>query len=113
MLEPKKVEEELGQVEIQHVFNISKVGKVAGCFVREGKILRNSYVRVIRDGIVMYPKKEGVHGKLASLKRFKDSVSEVKAGFECGLSVEGFDKIKEGDIVEAYTIKEVKQTLDD
>lgn len=112
MLEPKQVEEELGLVEIQQVFNITKVGNIAGCLVQEGKVTRNSFVRVVRNGIVVFPKKEGVHGKLASLKRFKDNAMEVKAGTECGLSIEGFDDIKEGDLVEVYEVKEVKQTLE-
>ena len=111
MLEPKEVEEVLGMVEIQQVFKISKVGSVAGCLVQEGKVLRNGYVRVIRDGIVEYPKKEGVHGELSSLKRFKDNVNEVKAGMECGLTVKNFNDIKEGDMLEIYELKEVKQKL--
>jgi len=111
LLEPKEVEEVIGMVEIQQVFKISKVGIVAGCLVKEGKVTRNGNVRVIRDGIVVYPKKEGVHGTLSSLKRFKDSVSEVKNGMECGLTIDNFNKIKEGDQLEVYEIKEVKQTL--
>ncbi|WP_052597819.1 translation initiation factor IF-2 [Aureispira sp. CCB-QB1] len=111
MLEPKQVEEVIGMVEVQQVFKISKVGAVAGCFVQEGKITRNSYVRVIRGGIVEYPKKEGVHGELSSLRRFKDSVTEVKNGFECGLTMKNYNDLKEGDVLEVYEIKEVKQTL--
>lgn len=111
MLEPKQVEEVIGSVDIQQVFKISKVGTVAGCFVQEGKVTRNSYIRVIRGGIVEYPKKEGVHGELASLRRFKDNVAEVKNGFECGLSIKNYSDLKEGDVLEVYEIKEVKQTL--
>ncbi|WMX15188.1 translation initiation factor IF-2 [Aureispira sp. CCB-E] len=111
MLEPKQVEEVIGMVEVQQVFKISKVGAVAGCFVQEGKITRNGYVRVIRGGIVEYPKKEGVHGELSSLRRFKDSVTEVKNGFECGLTMKNYNDLKEGDVLEVYEIKEVKQTL--
>ncbi|BDS14638.1 translation initiation factor IF-2 [Aureispira anguillae] len=111
MLEPKQVEEITGMVDVQQVFKISKVGAVAGCFVQEGKVTRNSYVRVIRDGIVEYPKKEGVHGELSSLRRFKDSVSEVKNGFECGITLKNYNDLKEGDVLEIYDIKEVKQTL--
>lgn len=111
MLEPKQVEEVIGSVDIQQVFKISKVGAVAGCFVQEGKITRNSYIRVIRGGIVEYPKKEGVHGELSSLRRFKDNVTEVKAGFECGLTIKNFNDLKEGDTLEVYEVKEVKQTL--
>ncbi|EJF52487.1 translation initiation factor IF-2 [Saprospira grandis DSM 2844] len=111
MLEPKQVEETIGSVAIQTVFSISKVGKVAGCMVQSGKVTRNSHIRVIRDGIVIFPKKEGQHGELSSLKRFKDSVPEVKNGFECGLTIRNFDGIREGDEIEVYEIKEVKQTL--
>ncbi len=111
LLEPKQVEEVLGRVDVQQVFKISKVGTVAGCFVQEGKITRNSFIRVIRGGIVEYPKKEGVHGELSSLRRFKDSVQEVKNGFECGLTIKNYNDLKEGDQLEVYEIKEVKQTL--
>jgi len=111
MLEPKQVEEVVGMVDIQEVFKFSKSGVVAGCFVQEGKITRNSYIRIIRGGIVEYPKKEGVHGQLSSLRRFKDSVPEVKMGFECGLTIKNYNDIKEGDVIEVYEIKEVKQKL--
>ena len=111
MLEPKQVEEVVGMVEIQQVFKITKVGAVAGCFVQEGKILRNSYIRIIRDGIVQFPKKEGVHGELSSLKRFKDNVSEVKNNMECGLTIKGYNDMREGDMIEVYEVKEVKQKL--
>ncbi len=111
MLEPKQVEETIGTVAIQAVFNITKVGNVAGCMVTHGRVHRNSYIRVIRNGIVIFPKKEGVHGELSSLKRFKDSVMEVKNGFECGLTVKNFEDIKEGDEIEVYEVKEVKQKL--
>ncbi|MBL4650195.1 MAG: translation initiation factor IF-2 [Aureispira sp.] len=111
MLEPKQVEEVIGSVDVQQVFKISKVGAVAGCFVQDGKILRNSFIRVIRNGIVEYPKKEGVHGELSSLRRFKDSVPEVKNGFECGLTMKNYNDLQEGDVLEIYEVKEVKQTL--
>ena len=111
MLEPKQVEEVIGSVDVQQVFKISKVGAVAGCFVQDGKILRNSFIRVIRNGIVEYPKKEGVHGELSSLRRFKDSVPEVKNGFECGLTMKNYNDLQEGDVLEVYEVKEVKQTL--
>lgn len=111
MLEPDKEERVTGEVEVRETFKISKVGTIAGCYVQNGKISRNSLVRVIRDGIVVYPTKEGVTGELASLKRFKDDVKEVKAGFECGLNVKNYNDIKVGDIIEAYEIVEVKKTL--
>jgi translation initiation factor IF-2 len=111
MLEPKQVEDVTGLITVQAVFNITKVGNVAGCLVQSGKVTRNSYVRVIRNSIVVFPKKEGVNGELSSLKRLKDNVSEVKAGFECGLTIKNFDDFKEGDEVEVYELKEVKQKL--
>lgn len=113
LLQPKQVEKEVGMVEIREVFKITKVGTVAGCYVTEGKITRNSFIRIIRDGIVIFPTKENSQGELSSLKRFKDSVSEVKAGFECGLTIKNFDAINQGDMIEVYEIVEVKQKLDD
>jgi translation initiation factor IF-2 len=112
MLEPTKEENITAQVEVRETFKISKVGTVAGCFVQEGKINRNSLIRIIRDGIVIYPVKEGQTAELSSLKRYKDDVREVKSGMECGLSVRNYNDIKVGDIIEAYEIVEIKQTLD-
>ncbi len=112
LLEPKEEEEVTGYIEIRDVFSISRIGKIAGCYVQSGKVTRNSKVRVIRDGIVIYPTKEGVIGQLASLKRFKDDVKEVKNGMECGLSIKNFNDIKVGDEIEAYVINEIQQTLD-
>ena len=111
MLEPTKEEEIVGQTEIRDVFKISKVGTVAGCFVQEGKISRNHYIRIIRDGIVVYPGNANQNAELSSLKRFKEDVKEVRAGLECGLTIKNFNDIKEGDIVESYVINEVKATL--
>ena len=111
MLEPTKEEEIVGQAEVREVFKISKVGTVAGCFVQEGKISRNHYVRIIRDGIVVYPVHEGQHVDITSLKRFKEDVKEVRSGLECGLTIRNFNDIKVGDIIEAYIVKEVKSTL--
>ena len=102
-----KIEEKIvGSAEIRETFKISKVGTIAGCFVTEGKILRSSNVRVIREGVVVYT------GALGSLKRFKDDAKEVAKGFECGLNIERFNDIKVGDVVEAYEEVEVKQTLE-
>jgi translation initiation factor IF-2 len=112
MLEPTKEEKILGQVEVREVFKISKVGTVAGCFVLEGKVTRNSLIRVIRDGIVIYPTKENSHGELSTLKRFKDDVKEVKAGLECGLTIKNYNDIKVGDIIEVYEINEIRGKLD-
>ncbi len=111
MLEPTKEERITATVEVREVFKISKVGTIAGCFVQEGKISRNDHIRVVRDGIVIFPMKEGVVGELASLKRFKDDVKEVKNNFECGMNVKNFNDIKVGDIIEGYEIVEIKQKL--
>lgn len=111
MLEPTKEERIVCNLEVREVFKISKVGTVAGCYVQDGKITRNTHVRVIRDGIVIYPTKEGVVGEIASLKRFKEDVKEVKAGLECGVGIKNFNDIKVGDIIEGYDIVEVKQKL--
>lgn len=111
MLEPTKEEEILGQVEVRETYKISKVGTIAGCYVTEGKVTRNSLVRLVREGIVVYPTKEGVTGEISSLKRFKEDAKEVKSGFECGITIKNFNDIKVGDVIEAYHIVEVKQTL--
>ena len=105
MLEPEQKEVVTATAEVQETFKISKVGTIAGCIVREGKLQRTSKVRVIRDGIVVYT------GELGSLKRFKDDVKEVHMGMDCGLNIQGYNDIKVGDVVEAYTIEEIKRTL--
>ena len=105
MLEPEQKEVVTATAEVQETFKISKVGTIAGCVVREGKLQRTAKVRVIRDGIVVYT------GELGSLKRFKDDVKEVLAGMDCGLNIQGYNDIKVGDVVEAYTIEEIKRTL--
>ncbi len=112
MLEPTKEERMTAMVEVRETYKISKVGTIAGCYVTEGTINRNSHIRIIRDGIVVYPSKEGIVGELASLKRFKDDMKEVKFGFECGLNIKNYNDIKVGDMIEAYEIIEIKQTLD-
>jgi translation initiation factor IF-2 len=111
MLEPTKVEKLVGQAEVKEIFKISKIGTVAGCIVIDGKIMRNSPVRIIRNGIVVYPNREGATAELAALKRFKDDVKEVRDHMECGISIKNFNDIKEGDIIEAVEITEVKQKL--
>ena len=105
MLEPEQKEVVTATAEVQETFKISKVGTIAGCVVREGKLQRTAKVRVIRDGIVVYT------GELGSLKRFKDDVKEVHMGMDCGLNIQGYNDIKVGDVVEAYTIEEIKRTL--
>ncbi len=105
MLSPEIKETIQGSAEVKEVFKVSKVGKIAGCQVLEGKILRDSHVRIIRDGIVIYT------GVLESLKRYKDDVNEVKSGMECGLNVENFKDIKVGDVIEAFMETEVRRKL--
>jgi translation initiation factor IF-2 len=105
MLTPERKESAVGLVEIRQVFRISKIGAVAGCYVLEGTVKRGASVRVLRDNVVVHT------GELDSLKRFKDDVREVKAGFECGLSLRGFDDIKEGDQLEVFEVVEVARTL--
>jgi translation initiation factor IF-2 len=105
MLAPERKESVLGLVEVREVFRISKVGTVAGCFVREGLVKRSASVRVLRDNVVVHT------GELEALKRFKDDVREVKAGFECGISLKGFQDIKQGDQLEVFEVLEVARTL--
>ena len=105
MLAPDFIEKNVCNIEIREVFKIPKAGTVAGCMVLDGKITRNTKVRIVRDGIVVYT------GELASLKRFKDDVKEVSTGYECGLSIANFNDIRVGDIIEGYVQEEVKRTL--
>jgi translation initiation factor IF-2 len=105
MLAPEKKENVLGIVEIRQIFKISSVGTVAGCYVTEGLVRRNAQVRLLRDNVVIHD------GELDSLKRFKDDVREVKAGFECGLSLKNYHDLKVGDQLEAYEVVEVARTL--
>ncbi len=103
MLAPLTKEEITCSVEVMETFKISKVGTIAGCIVREGKLTRNTSIRVIRDGIVVYT------GRLGSLKRYKDDVKEVSTGMDCGLNIENYNDIHIGDIVEGYETVEVKR----
>ena len=105
MLSPEIKEEITANVEVLQTFKISKVGTIAGCMVKEGKIKRSNKVRLIRDGIVVYS------GELGSLKRFKDDAKEVVAGQDCGLNIANFNDVRVGDIIEAYEETEVKKTL--
>jgi len=105
MLAPEEKEEITATAEVRETFKISKVGTIAGCMVKEGKLTRSAKIRVIRDGIVIYT------GTLGSLKRFKDDVKEVASGYDCGLNVDNFNDIKVGDIIESYTIVEIKRKL--
>ncbi len=112
MLEPTREEKITGQLEVREVYKISRVGTIAGCYVEDGKIARDSHIRLIREGIVVYPTKAGTVGEIGSLKRFKDDVKEVRSGMECGVMIKNFNDIKVGDVIEAFNIIEVKQTID-
>jgi len=105
MLAPERKESIVGLVEVRQVFRISKIGTVAGCYVQEGLVKRGAQVRVLRDSVVIHT------GEIDSLKRFKDDVREVKAGFECGMSLKTFQELKEGDQFEVFEVLEVARTL--
>jgi translation initiation factor IF-2 len=110
-LKPRKEIINLGRALVRDTFKISRVGTIAGCYVTQGIIKRSAKVRLIREGIVIYPPPEKSVG-LDSLKRFKDDVAEVREGFECGIKILGYDDIKVGDVIEAYRIEEIQRTLD-
>ena len=101
MLAPKFEEVVLGHAEIRQTFRVSSVGTIAGCYVQDGKAVRNAKIRLLRDNIVVH------EGKLSSLKRFKDDAKEVASGYECGLTIDGYNDLKEGDVVELYEIREL------
>ena len=103
MLDPEYEEKILGTADIRQIFKFSKVGNIAGCSVSDGVIKRDAQARIIRDGVVIYD------GKIGSLQREKDSVKEVKKGYECGITIDGFNDIKTGDTIEAYEMVEVKR----
>jgi len=105
MLSPELKEEVTGTAEIREIFKVSKIGSIAGCMVLTGKIFRNSGIRLIRDGVVVYT------GELASLKRFKDDAKEVAKGYDCGMQIKNYNDLKENDIIEAYHEVEVKKKL--
>nr|MCR5174515.1 translation initiation factor IF-2 [Oscillospiraceae bacterium] len=102
MLAPKFKESVIGHAEVRQTYKVSHVGTICGCYVQDGKIVRNCQVRVVRDGIVVH------EGELASLRRFKDDVKEVASGYECGISIEKFNDIKEGDVIEAFVMEQIK-----
>jgi translation initiation factor IF-2 len=105
MLAPEKQEHELGSAEIREIFRVPRIGVIAGCYVTNGAIPRDARARLVRDGVVVY------EGKIGSLRRFKDDVREVAAGYECGISIDGFQDVKEGDLIEAFEIREVARSL--
>ncbi|MFC7442771.1 translation initiation factor IF-2 [Laceyella putida] len=103
LLDPEYEERVVGTAEVRQIFKVSKVGTIAGCYVTEGKVVRDGHIRLIRDGIVIH------EGKLDTLKRFKDDAKEVAQGYECGLTVQNYNDIKEGDVIEVYVIEEVER----
>jgi len=105
LLEPELREERLGLIEIRRVFRISRLGNIAGCYVVEGSVRRNARIRLLRDGVVLH------EGSIASLRREKNDVREVESGYECGLKIDGYDNIQVGDVIECYTVREVKRVL--
>jgi translation initiation factor IF-2 len=105
MLKPEQQEIDLGRAEVRATFRVPKIGVVAGCYVVQGEIQRNGRARVVRDGVVAYD------GRIGSLRRFKDDVREVAEGFECGIGIENFQDVKEGDLIEAYEVREVAREL--
>jgi translation initiation factor IF-2 len=105
MLKPGEREEELGRAEIRTIFRVPRIGVVAGCYVTDGKIERDAQARLVRDGVVVY------EGKIGSLRRFKDDVKEVAQGYECGIAIEGYQDVKEGDLIEAFEVHEVARSI--
>ena len=105
MLEPEEVEESVGEVEVRQLFRDSRVGTIAGSYVKEGKVVRGAKVRLVRDGTVVYD------GQIASLRRFNDDVREVASGFECGIVLKDFADVKEGDQLEVYATRKVEREL--
>ena len=103
-LEPDTEEVVLGSAEIRALFRVPRAGTIAGCYVTEGVMQRGARARLLRDGVVIH------NGRIGSLRRFKDDVREVASGFECGIGLEGYNDVKEGDIIEAYTTREVPRT---
>jgi translation initiation factor IF-2 len=104
MLAPEHVEETIGEAEVRALFRISRLGVIAGCYVTNGVVRRNAQIRLVREGTVVH------EGSLASLKRFKDDVREVQSGFECGIQLEGYNDLKEGDVIEFFETKQIERT---
>ena len=105
MLAPEKLEKDLGTAEVRAMFRVPKLGVIAGCYVTQGTIPRDGRVRLVRDSVVVY------EGKVGSLRRFKDDVREVAQGYECGIGIENFQDIKEGDLIEAFEVREVARSI--
>jgi translation initiation factor IF-2 len=105
MLKPEERESILGEAEVRQTFRVPRLGVIAGCYLTRGTVRRNSKVRLIRDGVVVY------EGRVGSLRRFKDDVAEVREGFECGIGLENFQDVKEGDVIEAFEVEEVARQI--
>jgi translation initiation factor IF-2 len=105
MLKPEERERVLGEAEVRATFRVPRLGVVAGCYITSGAIPRNASVRLVRDGVVVY------EGRIGSLRRFKDDVSEVREGFECGIGLENFQDVKEGDVIEAFEVEEIARQI--
>ena len=105
LLAPEFKENLIGHAEVRSVFRVPKAGMVAGCYVQDGKIARGAQVRIVRDGIVIF------EGEISSLRRFKDDVKEVVSGFECGIGVEDYNDIREGDTIEAFIMEEIQRSI--
>ncbi|HND85665.1 MAG TPA: translation initiation factor IF-2, partial [Pseudobdellovibrionaceae bacterium] len=105
LLTPDIVEKVMGRLEVRNVFNVPKIGAIAGCFVSDGKVQRSNMIRLVRDGKIVY------EGKISSLKRFKDDAREVATGYECGVGIENFNDVKVGDVMEAYIKEEIAREL--
>jgi len=105
MLSPEQQERELGQAEVRATFRVPKLGVIAGCYVTQGTIVRDARARLVRDSVVVY------EGRIGSLRRFKDDVREVAQGYECGIGIEHFQDIKEGDVIEAFEVREVARSI--
>jgi translation initiation factor IF-2 len=105
MLKPEERETIGGHAEVRKVFRISRVGNIAGCYVRDGTVLRSHRVRLVRDGTVVFT------GRIASLRREKDDIKEAREGFECGIRIEGYDDVKVGDVIETFQIEKIARTL--
>jgi translation initiation factor IF-2 len=105
LLKPEEREQILGEAEVRQTFRVPKLGVIAGSYVRSGTIPRNASVRLVRDGVIVY------EGRIASLRRFKDDVGEVREGFECGIGLENFQDLKEGDLIEAFRVEEVARSI--
>jgi translation initiation factor IF-2 len=104
MLAPEQVEEVIGELEVRQTFKVSRLGTIAGCMVTSGVVTRGAQVRLIRDGTIVHD------GRIGTLRRFQDDVREVQQGFECGVTIDGYNDVKEGDVLEVYTVREVART---